>query len=138
MLVIYSGEREWADLATWPAEDVARMTGYMNELNRELAETGEWVDGQGLGGPRRAMTVRARPGEEPLVTDGPFVEAKEVLAGYLVVDVASPERAVEIAARISAAPGKGGVPSNGPIEMHPVMDGPDVDPQLLAPYRANA
>lgn len=136
MLLIRSDERDWADLATWPAEDVSRMTGFMDELNRDLADAGELVDARGLGGPRRARTVRARPGEAPMVTDGPFVEAKEVLAGYWVVDVATPERAIEIAERISTAPGKGGVPDYGPVEVHPVMDGPDVDPELLAPYRA--
>jgi len=66
------------------------------------------VDANGLGGPAQATTVRARPDGEPIVTDGVFPESKEVLAGYWVVDVPSLDRAVEIAARASAAPGPGG------------------------------
>jgi hypothetical protein len=61
------------------------------------------------------------------VTDGPFAEAKEFLAGYWIVDVESTEKAYEIAARASAAPGKGGVPLNMPIEVREVMSAPPVE-----------
>ena len=63
----------------------------------------------------------------PVVTDGPFPESKELLAGYRMVDVESEERAVEIAARASAAPGPGGVPIQQPIEVRQVMGAPSGD-----------
>ena len=71
--------------------------------------------------------VRARKDGTPEVTDGPFAEAKEFLAGYWIVDVERPERAYEIAARASAAPGPGGAPMNMPIEVREVMSAPPVD-----------
>ncbi len=66
-------------------------------------------------------------GGAPAVTDGPFAEAKEFLAGYWIVDVETTEQAYDIAARASAAPGKGGVPLNMPIEVRQVMSAPPVD-----------
>jgi hypothetical protein len=65
--------------------------------------------------------VRAQKDGTPAITDGPFPESKEVLAGYWIIDVETPQRAFELAARASAAPGPGGVPLNMPIEVRPVM-----------------
>jgi hypothetical protein len=124
MLMIQSNQRAWDELAAWPGEDVKRMVGHMEALNRDLTEAGELVEAHGLAGPPAARIVRATDDGDPVVTDGPFSESKEVLAGFWIVDVASPERAVEIAARASAAPGVGGVPTNQPIEVHPVVDTP--------------
>jgi hypothetical protein len=95
----------------------------MQRFNEELVESGEWVDGQGLAPPSEAKLVRAGKTGEPL-TDGPFPEAKQFLAGFWIVDVASPERACELAARASAAPGPGGAPLNMAIEVRRVMDAP--------------
>jgi hypothetical protein len=61
-------------------------------------------------------------GSETLITDGPFQEFKEWLAGYQIVDVESEERAIEIAARLSAVPGPDGVPTQQPIQVRRVMD----------------
>jgi hypothetical protein len=72
--------------------------------------------------------VRAGKGASPEVTDGPFAEAKEFLAGYWIVDVENPQQAYAIAARASAAPGPGGKPLNMPIEVRQVMSGPPVEP----------
>jgi hypothetical protein len=63
----------------------------------------------------------------PVVTDGPFPESKELLAGYRMIDVESPERALEIAAQSSAAPGPGGKPIKQPIEVREVMGAPSFD-----------
>ena len=71
--------------------------------------------------------MRAGKGRAPEVTDGPFAEAKEFLAGYWIVDVESPQRAYEIAGRASAAPGPGGAPLNMPIEVREVMSAPPVE-----------
>ena len=71
--------------------------------------------------PSEARIVRATKDGPPAVTDGPFAEAKEFLAGYWIVSVDTPEEAYAIAARASAAPGPGGVPLNMPIEVRQVM-----------------
>lgn len=135
MLLITSTAAEWQDLATWQPQDITRMTDHMSDLIADLESTGEYVGGEGLGGPARMKLVQARPTGETLVTDGPMAEAKEFLAGYFTIDVASDARAYEIAARVSAAPGKGGAPSYSPVEVHPVMSGPTEDPLLLDPYK---
>lgn len=135
MLLVNTTLKTWEDMATWTPDELKSVVGYMDELMKELTDSGEFVGGQGLGGPARLKTVQARPGGEALVTDGPMAEAKEFLAGYMEVDVPSIDRAIEIAERWSACPGKGGVSEYAPIEVHPVMDSPDIDPDLLAPYR---
>jgi len=94
---------------------------FLRRFNKELTEAGEFVRTEGLGGPEQMKVVRAKKDGTPAVTDGPFPESKEVLAGYWVVDVESPQRAYEIAARASAAPGPGGAPLHMPIEVRPVM-----------------
>src|SRR5690606_28143823 len=96
---------------------------HLNGLNHEIREAGEWVDVHALTPPGEAKLVRAGRNGEP-VTDGPFAESKEFLAGYWIVDVVSPQRAYEIAARASAAPGPGGTPLNMAIEVRQVMSGP--------------
>lgn len=128
MLLIKANQEAWDGLASWSDEDTRRMVAYMDELNQELADRGELLEANGLGGPAYAKTVRAQPDDEPLVTDGVFPESKEFLAGYWVIDVESFERAVEIAVRASATPGPGGDPVYQPIEVHPVMPAPVVPP----------
>ena len=136
MLITYSGDQEaWEGLAAWSAEDMQRMIDHMRALNEELAANGELLQSEGLGGPARARVVTANGDGPPIVKDGPYAEAKEVIAGYWVVDVDSEERLLEICRRASAAPGKGGQIMNAPIEVHPVMGAPDVDPETLAPYQ---
>jgi hypothetical protein len=90
-------------------------------VNRELVHSGELVEGLALTGPDLATIVTSDGTGAPVLTDGPFPEAKELLAGYQMVDVDSRERAVEIAARVSSAPGPGGVPMRQPIEVRQVM-----------------
>lgn len=99
----------------------------MKRFSKELSDAGELVGAEGLASPGEARVVRAGRSGAPEVTDGPFPEAKEFLAGYWIVDVETPERAYEIAARASAAPGPGGAPLNMPIEVRQVMSGPPVD-----------
>jgi hypothetical protein len=112
---------------TLPPEDIRAHIGFMIKFNAGLKTSGELVDAQGLTGPEQAKIVRARAGGgAPAVTDGPFPESKEFLAGYWIVEVRSPERAVEIASLISAAPGRGGVPMNIPVELREVGVAPDV------------
>jgi hypothetical protein len=110
----------------WSPEDFQAHIAFMHRFNRELTESGEWADAQGLTPPGEARLVRAGKDGAP-VTDGPFPEAKEFLAGYWIVEVDSPERAYEIAARASAAPGPGGAPLNMPIEVRRVMSAPPAE-----------
>jgi hypothetical protein len=120
------GNGDWG-VANWPAQDFKAHIDFMIRLNQELSSAGELVGAEGLSAPGQARIVRAGKGGAPEVTDGPFPEAKEFLAGYWIVDVESPKRAYEIAARASAAPGPGGTPLNLPIEVREVMSGPPVD-----------
>ena len=110
-------------ISHWSPEDFRAHIAFMHRFNKELTDPGEWVDAQGLAAPGEAKLVRAGKDGAP-VTDGPFPEAKEFLAGYWIVEVDTPERAYEIAARASAAPGPGGAPLNMPIEMRQVMSAP--------------
>ncbi len=107
----------------WPTKDLQAHIAFMMGLNKELHERGELVSAEGLSFPNQAKLVRADKDGRP-VTDGVFPESKEFLAGFWIIDVDSPERAYEIAARISAAPGPGGAPLNMPIEVRPVMSAP--------------
>ena len=104
----------------WPQKDIQAHFAFLTRLNTELRESGEFVASQGLGLPSQAVVVRAGKDGAP-VTDGVFPEAKEFLLGYWMVDVASSERAYEIAARLSAGPGPGGVTLSMPIEVRQVM-----------------
>ena len=119
------GTGDW-EIFNWPPEDFKAHMEHLNRLNREIRAAGEWVDVQGLTPPGEATLVRAGKRGEP-VTDGPFPEAKEFLAGYWIVEVESQERALQIAAQASAAPGPGGRPLNMPIEVRQVMSGPPKD-----------
>ncbi len=109
---------------TWTPEEFRAHLDFMGEVNAKLMADGEFVQGEGLGGPQQARIVRAGENGAPVVTEGPFAETKEFLAGFWIVDCETPQRAVEIAAFISTAPGPGGRPLRMPIEVHPVMSGP--------------
>ena len=111
----------------WSPDDFKAHMAFMHDLDRELNQAGEWVDGQGLAAPAEAKLVRAGKDGAP-ATDGPFPEAKEFLAGFWIVEVDSPERAYQIAAKASAAPGPGGAPLNMPIEVRQVMGAPPQEP----------
>ncbi|MFD3493961.1 YciI family protein [Streptomyces sp. NPDC058690] len=105
----------------WEPGDIAAHFNYYEVLTKELTESGEMVQFMALADPRLTKIVRADGSAAPLVTDGPFPESKEVLAGFNVFDVESEARALEIAARISAVPGPGGVPTQQPVEVRQVM-----------------
>jgi hypothetical protein len=102
-------------IETRSTEWIRSMIRFMTDLDQELRDSGEYVDGQGLVDPTQAKTVKFEGGA-PVVTDGPFAEAKESLAGYLIVDVPE-ERVLEIASRIVAF-------IEGPIEVRQIADAP--------------
>ena len=111
-------------VAKWSREDFKAHIDFMHRFNAELKSTGELAGAEGLAPPMEARIVRAGSGGEPLVTDGPFAETKEFLAGYWIVECASAERAYQLAAKASAAPGPGGTPLNFPIEVREVQSAP--------------
>ena len=124
MLMLIAVRSDWQGFAAMSRDDLGRHMQFMTTLNAELAASGELVEAQGLTMPGDARLVRAAADGSPVVTDGPFAETKEFLAGYWILDVASPERAYAIAARISAAPGAGGVPLNFALELRPIGEAP--------------
>jgi len=122
LLQDYGGvEESVPPMSEWAPEDVEAHITYQKNLNAELRERGELVEAQALTTPELAKFVVSDGATAPVVTDGPFPESKELLAGYRMVDVESVERAIEIAARGSAAPGPGGVPIKQSIEVREVM-----------------
>lgn len=110
-------------IASWPRKDIEAHIAFMRTFAKKLTAAGELVAAEGLSGPDQAKLVRAGKDGKP-VTDGVFPESKEFLAGYWIVDVASPERAYEIAAEASLAPGVGGEPLYLGIEVRQVMSAP--------------
>ena len=122
LLQDYGGvESDCAPMDQWTPEEIKAHIDFQTALNAELLERGELVDAQGLAPPERAKFVVSDGVSAPVITDGPFPESKELLAGYRMIDVESPERAIEIAARGSAAPGPGGQPIRDRIEVREVM-----------------
>ncbi|MEV6105383.1 YciI family protein [Streptomyces sp. NPDC051940] len=115
----------------WAPEDAMAHMDYYRVLNEQLTESGELVGGIALTSPEVAKIVTAgEAGRTPVVTDGPYAEFKEWLAGYQIIDVESEERALEIAAMVSRVPGPGGVPTEQPIGVRRVMDDADVAAML--------
>jgi hypothetical protein len=104
----------------WSEKDVQAHFAELTAINKDLTESGEFVATEGLAWPEQAKIVRAGKDGSP-ITGGVFPESKEFLAGYWIVDVENPERAYEIAARISAAPGPGGERTDMPIEVRQIM-----------------
>lgn len=113
--------------SSWTPQDMKAHFDFQCGLSRELTDKGELVDEQGLAGPEAAKIVTSNGHGAPVITDGPFPEGKEFLAGYRVVDVETEQRAIDIAARMSAAPGAGGAPIGQPIEVRQVMSAPSVE-----------
>src|SRR6266849_9250990 len=107
ILMMHCPKTGYDTFGAWPKKDIQAHIAFMHDLNKALRESGELVSAEGLADPKQAKVVRASKDGAP-ITDGVFPEAKEFLAGYWIVDVETPERAYEIAARASAAPGPGG------------------------------
>ena len=109
----------------WSQSDIQAHIDFQVALNGELSALGELVDAQGLSGPEAAIVVTSDGRGAPLISDGPFPESKELVAGYRLIEVASWDRAIEIAAQASAAPGIGGEPIRQPIEVRQVLGTPE-------------
>ena len=106
----------------WTPEEVSAHVQYMEDFAARLEGTGEFVDGQALS--PEGTWVRYDGEGRPPVTDGPFAETKDLIAGWMVIDVDSEERAIELAGELSAAPGAGGEPIHEWLEVRPFLAAP--------------
>jgi len=113
-------------VSQWSPEELKAHVAFMHALNRDLKSSGELVGAEGLASPGEAKLVRVGRNGQP-ATDRVFPETKEYLAGFWIVDVESAQRAYEIAAKASSAPGPGGKPPVIPIEVRQVMSAPPVE-----------
>ena len=127
MLIMTGTRSGWESLASWKPEEFHAHIRFMQDLVAELTRTGELALAEGLDMPANAKLVQASRPDAPEVSDGPFAETKEFLAGFWIVDVETPERAYAIAAKASTAPGPGGKPMRIPIEVRQVMSAPPID-----------
>ena len=95
-------------MAGWSKQDVKAMVDFMNSFNAELKSKGQWVTGEGLVSPDQTRIVHAGDDGRPVVTDGPFAESKEFIAGFWIVEVKNADEAHALAAKVSLCPGPGG------------------------------
>ncbi len=131
MIMLYASQQEYDLMASqataepaWSAEDVAKMNEFLGQWNQELVESGEFVDAHGLAAPVHTRRIHGVRDGVPVVTDGPYPETPEVLAGYTIVECDSFDRATEIAARITAAPDPGST-RDLYVDVRPIVDGVD-------------
>ena len=132
MLMLYGSQQEYdamagkpTDKPAWTGEDFAAMGAFMEKWNNELVESGEFVDARGLAEPVHTRRLGVRNGV-PFVTDGPYAETQEVLAGYTIVECESFDRATEIAARLSECPpGPKGDNDIRYVDVRPILEGHD-------------
>ena len=106
----------------WTPEEFSAHIQYMQDFADRLESTGELVDSQALS--PKGTFVRYDGEGRPPVTDGPFAETKDLIAGWMVIDVDSYERALTLAAELSAAPGAGGKPIHEWLELRPFLTAP--------------
>ena len=108
-------------IMSWPQKDIQAHIGFMKNFARELGQSGELVEAEGLAGPDQAKLISASKDGVP-VTDGVFPEAKEFLAGYWIVECDSFDRATEIAGRLAVCPAPEQVVANAYADVRPIME----------------
>lgn len=113
-------EGDWVPMEQWQPEEIDDHVQYMNDFAARLEDTGEFVDSQALSPEGRF--VRFDGEGRPPVVDGPFAETKDLIAGWMLIDVESWDRAVALAGELSAAPGAGGKPIYEWLEVRPFLD----------------
>jgi len=127
MILHYASQADYDAMAgkdnaagpAWKPEEVTAMGEFMGKWTNELVESGEFVDAIGLAAP--VLTRRVGPGD--VVTDGPYAETTEVLAGITIVDCVSFDRATEIAGRLGDTPAPEHVRARGYVDIRPLMGG---------------
>lgn len=128
MILTYASQRDYdgmsgrpTDGPAWSGEDFAAMGEFMGKFNASLAASGELVETRAIGAPVHTRRLRLRDGL-PVVTDGPYAETQEVLAGYWIVECADYDRATEIASQLSACPGPEHVRLTAYADVRPIVD----------------
>ncbi len=131
MILTYASQQDYdgmagksSELPAWTSADFAAMGAFMEEFNRELDEAGELVETRALDAPRHTRRVQLEGGV-PVVTDGPYAEAQEVLAGYWIIECASEQRAAEIALRLASCPGPEHVRAAAVADLRLVVESAD-------------
>ena len=126
MILTFASQQNYEEMVgtpssgpAWTAEDFAAMGVFMQAFSRELVDSGELVETRGLSAPVHTRRVDLQRGA-PVVTDGPYAEAEEVLAGYWIVECDSFDRATEIAARLTACPGPEHVRASAFADVRPI------------------
>ena len=121
MLMMHAPKEGWttAGIGTWKPEEIKAHIDFMIGLNKKLKASGEFVDGHALS--PEGTFVRYDGAGRPPVTDGPFAETKDLIAGWYVIDVDSWDRAVQLAGELSAAPGADGKPIHEWLEVRPFL-----------------
>ena len=125
LLKHYRGSPEpegFVPMDQWTPDEVEAHVQFMTDFAARLESSGEFIDGQALS-PDGVWVRSDGEGRAP-VTDGPFAETKDLIAGWMVIDVDSYDRAIELAGQLSAAPGANGEPINEWLEVRPFMSEP--------------
>jgi hypothetical protein len=129
MILVYGSQQDYDSMAgrtapgrpAWSAEDFAALGAFMESFAKDLAESGELVETRGLTAPVHARRIQLR-NDVPVVTDGPYAESQEVLAGYWIVECDSFDRATEIAAGLAKVPGPAHLGERAVVDVRPVAD----------------
>ena len=133
MIMLYASQQEYDAMAgksspgspAYSPEDLAAMHDFMGKWNQALVDSGEFVEAHGLAAPVHTRRIHGLKDGVPVVTDGPYAETQEVLAGYNVVECASFDRATELAAQITQCPAPAGVDSSSwYVDVRPIDEGP--------------
>ena len=129
MILTYGSQQDYDGLAgrsapgapAWTAEEFAALGTFMQSFSKELADSGELVETRGLAAPVHTRKVVLQEGV-PVVTDGPYAETQEVLAGYWIVECDSFDRATQIAATLAACPGPKSLDGREVVEVRPILE----------------
>jgi hypothetical protein len=128
MILTFASRRDYeamtgqaAGRPVWTQEDYAALGSFMHTFNKALLDSGELVETRGLSTPVHSRRVRLQEGV-PVVTDGPYAESEEVLAGYWVVDCTSFDRATEIASRLTRCPGPDQIRARAYADVRPIEE----------------
>ena len=131
MILTYASQQDYDGMAgkdtdkpAWTAEDFAAMGAFMEKFNNDLIESGELVETRGLAAPVLTRRLSSKDGAA-VVTDGPYAETQEVLAGYWIVECESFDRATEIAARLGDTPAPESVRATAYADIRPIVEGRD-------------
>lgn len=126
MILTFGSQQHYQELAgrpgsepAWTHEEWAALAAFMQKFNQELLDSGELVETRGLSAPAHSRRVQLTQGV-PVVTDGPYAEAEEVLAGYWVVECESFDRATQIASRLAGCPGPERLRARAYVDVRPI------------------